>query len=128
MNKDRTYNGNCANQRRNKNRNSRNRGHFSSAGSVGSGPEGQQPGIRRLAEAVQAVERSSFVTLGQGRIIENGLDEPGDLSFELEDRLADVEQFGFARRLAGDGAGSEISVATRTAMVWDAANLNSLRW
>jgi tocopherol O-methyltransferase len=44
-------------------------------------------------QAIEAVESGGLVAFGQSRIVENGVDEVGDLPFEQQDRLPDVQEF-----------------------------------
>src|SRR5258708_16259882 len=50
--------------------------------------------LQALTQAIQAVEGGSFRAFGESGIVEDGVDEIGDLAFEGENRLADVEEFG----------------------------------
>src|SRR5579863_1325379 len=50
----------------------------------------------QLRQLVQTVERSGLVALGQGRIVEYGLDKIVDGSLQDEDRLSDVKKLGGA--------------------------------
>src|SRR6266481_9464872 len=47
-----------------------------------------------LTQAIQGVEGGGLIAFGERGIIKNGIDEIGDLAFEREDRLADVEELG----------------------------------
>src|SRR6202011_1973474 len=47
----------------------------------------------KLGKFVQAVKRGRFVTLGQSRVIENGIDEIFRRAAEDHNRLADVNEF-----------------------------------
>src|SRR5258708_30029783 len=50
--------------------------------------------LQALTQAIQAVEGGSLIAFGEGGVVENGVDEIGDLAFERENRLADVEELG----------------------------------
>src|SRR5258708_15366271 len=50
--------------------------------------------LQALTQAIQAVEGGSLIAFGERGIVEDGVDEIGDLAFERENRLADVEEFG----------------------------------
>ena len=47
-------------------------------------------------QAAKAVERRSFIALGERRVVEDGVDEVIDGAAKDHDRLADVDQFAGA--------------------------------
>ena len=53
------------------------------------------PGCRSgpsSAQAVEPVKRRCFIAFGEGGIVEDGVDEVGDLALQLEDRLPDMQE------------------------------------
>src|SRR5262249_7020948 len=70
---------------------------------AGTGPVKAVPPLRE-AEAVDAVKRRGLVTLGERRVVEDGLDKVVDGSTKGEHRLADVNQL---RRFGADDVHAE---------------------